>query len=129
MEEDGKSGGGAREVNIRRDVEFSSDVERGGAELVDDDGDDFAFGGNGFEEAVKGRERANDGEDDDGFGFGVFREVVEVDRREIVVVDGGREGIENRDLSFGGRVAGRNGESNGEAVEGNETFGEFEKWD
>lgn len=45
------------------------------------------------------------------------------------MVDGGGEGIENRDLGFGRRAAGRDEESDGEAVEEDKTFGEFDEWD
>lgn len=53
MENDGESGGGAREVNVRRDVEFSGEIEGGGAELVDDEGDEVALSRHGFEEVAK----------------------------------------------------------------------------
>lgn len=45
------------------------------------------------------------------------------------MVDGGGEGVEDGDLGFGRRVAGRDGESDGEAVEEDEAFGEFDERD
>lgn len=45
------------------------------------------------------------------------------------MVDGGGKGTEKRDLGFGRRTAGRDDKSDGETVEEDEAFGEFDEWD